>query len=73
MKLSVKRLRMLESSLQKFFHHEGEVSQFVTQVWTTSAKPKLFALIRTMTRRTRWVAAYCCSAVAWPTWPAPSS
>jgi hypothetical protein len=30
---------MLESSLQKFFHHVGDVSQSSTHCWTMSAKP----------------------------------
>ena len=29
---------MLESSRQQFFHHDGDVSQSITQVWTMSAK-----------------------------------
>jgi hypothetical protein len=49
------------------------VSQFVTHRSTTLAKPKLFAPMSTTTMRTRRVAAYCWSALAWPMCPAPSS
>ena len=66
-------LRTLPSSWQKFFHHDGDVSQFVTHRSTTLAKPKLFAPMSTTTMRTRRVPAYCWSALAWPMCPAPSS